>query len=55
MTLRYIDHDTQDEGAEPLPATTRAEVIRLARDIAADDPNFRLKAAAALLVKGLPD
>ena len=53
--MRYIAHDTQDEGAEPLPATTRAEVIRLAGDIAANEPSHRLKAAAALLLKGLPD
>lgn len=55
VTLRYIDHDTQDEGAEPLPATIKADVVRLAREISANDPNYRLKAAAALLVKGLSD
>jgi hypothetical protein len=55
VALRYIDHDSQDEGAEPLPATLKAEVIGLARDIAANDRDYRVKAAAALLVKALPD
>jgi hypothetical protein len=53
VRLAFIDHDTQSEGAEPLPAAIQAEVLRLARDIAAGDSNYRLRAAAEVLVRGL--
>jgi len=45
-----MSHDTQREGAEALPATVRQEVLALARELATADPNFRLRATAALLV-----
>jgi hypothetical protein len=48
-----ISHDTQYEGAEPLPATIKDDVIRLARDVAEDDPNYRLQAIAAEIVSWL--
>lgn len=46
-----MNHDTQHEGAEPLPATIRQEVLSLAREIANADSNFRLRATAAQLVE----
>jgi hypothetical protein len=45
-----LSHDTQYEGAEGLPATVRQEVLAVAREVATADPNFRLRATAALLV-----
>jgi hypothetical protein len=48
-----ISDDTQFEGAEPLPATIKADVQRLARDVAATDPSYRLRAAAELLASSL--
>ena len=41
-------------GAEPLPETIKADVLRLARDIAANEPNYRLRATADLFVKTIP-
>jgi hypothetical protein len=49
----FVDHDTQIDGAEPLPAAVRADVIRLARDITASDPDVRLRDAAKLLSRWL--
>ena len=46
-----MSHDTQLEGAEPLPAAIRQEVLGLALEIAASDSNFRLRAAAVQLAK----
>jgi hypothetical protein len=54
VTFRSIDHDTQHTGAEPLAATIKADVLRLARDIAANEPNYRLRATADLFVKTIP-
>jgi hypothetical protein len=48
-----ISDDTQYEGAEPLPATIKADVQRLARNVAATDPSYRLRAAANLLASSL--
>jgi hypothetical protein len=48
-----ISDDTQFEGAEPLPPTIKADVQRLARDVAATDPSYRLRAAAKLLASSL--
>jgi hypothetical protein len=45
-----MSHDTQYDGAEALPSTVRQEVLALARELAIGDPNFRLRATAALLV-----
>ncbi len=49
IIYRGISHDTQYEGAEPLPATIKADVQRLAHDLAATEPNYRLRAAAKML------
>ena len=46
-----MSHDTQYEGAAPLPPAIRQEVLGLAREIANADSNFRLRATAALLVE----
>jgi hypothetical protein len=54
VTFVFIDHDTQNEGAEPLPATIKADVLQLARDIAAMEPNYRLRAAADVFLKTIP-
>jgi len=48
-----ISDDTQYEGTQPLPATIKADVQRLARDVAATDPSYRLRAAAKLLASSL--
>jgi hypothetical protein len=48
-----ISDDTRFEGAEPLPATLKADVQRLARDVAATDPSYRLRAAAKVLASSL--
>lgn len=49
----FISHDTQYEGAEPLPATIKSEVVGLSREIAAHDPDFRVRATAEQLVRWL--
>jgi hypothetical protein len=54
VTFSFIDHDTQHPGAKPLPETIKADVLRLARGIAANDPNYRLRATADLFVKTIP-
>lgn len=48
-----ISDDTRFEGAEPLPAAIKADVQRLARDVAATDPSYRLRAAAEVLASSL--
>lgn len=48
-----ISDDTQLEGAEPLPTTIKPDVQRLARDLAATDPSYRLRATAKLLASSL--
>lgn len=50
----FIDHDAQNEGAEPLPATTKDDVLRLARDTAANEPNYRLRFMAQHFVRAFP-
>jgi hypothetical protein len=48
-----ISHDTQDEGAEPLPTGVKEDVAQLARDIAQDDPSFRLQAIGSAIARWL--
>jgi hypothetical protein len=55
ITFRFITHDTQHAGAQPLALTIKADVLRLAREIAANEPNYRLRAVADLFVKTIPD
>jgi hypothetical protein len=49
QNVLFVDHDTQIDGTEPLPPTIRADVVRIARDIAASVTDARLRDAAKLL------
>jgi hypothetical protein len=49
----FVDHDRQIDGVERLPYSVRADVARLAREIAASDPDVRLREAAKLLSRWL--
>jgi hypothetical protein len=44
-----VSDTEQKDGAEPLSADVRAEVLRLAREIAISAPGFRLREAAKAL------
>lgn len=49
----FLDHDTQVEGAEPLPSTILDEVVVLLRSASQNDADFRVRATANNLLWNL--
>jgi hypothetical protein len=48
VAIAAISHDTQNPGAQPLPADVLEQVAALARRVSASAEGFRLRAAARL-------
>jgi hypothetical protein len=53
VTIAAISHDTQNPGAQPLPADVLERVAALARRVSASAEGFRLRAAAGVVADRL--
>lgn len=53
IQLTFIDHDTQHEGSQPLPATVAQDVLALARNLAGGDSDPRVRDVSGALARWL--